>query len=156
MIAFRASWDEPRKPGPCGLGTLPRGTAPRAGHVELRMTSMSIGRRRPKLSRAQLRPRCPISLEGDPGCEAACAAGSACLVAVAVVATAMIVHGRGRRSRSDWVSGPSASSGCNVPEFKLRNQTKTSNERQAAADQVAPAMVNDPGPIRELADGSTT
>ncbi len=40
----------------------------------------------------------------------------------------------------------------NVKEFRIRNQTKTSNERQAAADQVRPAMVSDPGPILELSD----
>ena len=40
----------------------------------------------------------------------------------------------------------------NVKEFKIRNQTKTSNERQAAADQVPPSMVNDPAPIKDLAD----
>ncbi len=40
----------------------------------------------------------------------------------------------------------------NVKEFKIRNQTKTSNERQAAADQVPPRSINDPGPIRELAE----
>ena len=40
----------------------------------------------------------------------------------------------------------------NVKEFTVRNQTKTSNERQAAADQVPPSMVNDPAPIQDLAD----
>ena len=40
----------------------------------------------------------------------------------------------------------------NVPEFRIRNQTKTSNERQAAADQVPPSMVNDPAPIKDLAE----
>ena len=54
--------DEPRKPGPRGPGKLPRGTAQEAGRVELR-TTMSIGRRRPKLSRAHLRPAESISLK---------------------------------------------------------------------------------------------
>ena len=40
----------------------------------------------------------------------------------------------------------------NVKEFKIRNQTKTSNERQAAADLVAPSLVNNPRPIQELAE----
>src|SRR5207244_10791051 len=39
-----------------------------------------------------------------------------------------------------------------VDEFRVRNQTKTSNARQAAADQIPLSMVNDPAPIRDLAD----
>ena len=55
--------DEPRKPGPCGPGTLPRGTAPRARPRRVENHSMSIGRRRPKLSRAQPAPAESISLK---------------------------------------------------------------------------------------------
>ena len=74
------------------------------------------------------------------------------LVAVSVVATAVIVHGSGPSVHFRIGERPDRELRVNVKEFKLRNQTKTSNERQAAADQVPPSMVNDPGPIRELAE----
>ena len=114
---------------------------------------MSIGRRRPKLSRAQLRPAESISLK-----ETRVARQRARAALLLLVACAVVMHGddrsrvRARRSRSGWASGLERELRVNVAEFKLRNQTKTSNERQAAADQVAPEMVNDPGPIRELAE----
>ena len=113
---------------------------------------MSIGRRRPKLSRVQLRPAESISLK-----ETRVARQRARLAL-------LLLRGcRGGGDRDDRTrSGPpftfrmgerpARELRVNVSEFKLRNQTKTSNERQAAADQVAPEMVNDPGPIRELAE----
>ena len=39
----------------------------------------------------------------------------------------------------------------NVAEFKLRNQTKTSNATSGRCRTGRTEMVNDPGPIRELA-----
>ena len=63
----------------------------------------------------------------------------------------MVVHGSGPPFTFRMGERPERELRVNVREFKLRNQTKTSNERQAAADQVPPEMVNDPGPIRELA-----
>src|SRR4029077_16538903 len=40
----------------------------------------------------------------------------------------------------------------NVPEFKRLNLVKTNAERQAKVDQIAPAMVNDDAPLRDLAE----
>ncbi len=112
---------------------------------------MSIGRRRPKLSRAQSAPG-PVNLaKGNPSCQAACApvVNACCGLRGAldrrdrplVRAPVHVPAGR----------APERELRVNVAEFKLRNQTKTSNARQAAAEQVAPEMLNDPGPIRELA-----
>ena len=70
----------------------------------------------------------------------------------AVLLTAVIVHGSGPPFTYRIGQRPDRELRVNVKEFRLRNQTKTSNERQAAADQVPPSMVNDPGPIRELAE----
>ena len=39
-----------------------------------------------------------------------------------------------------------------VPEFKRLNLVKTNAERQAEVDQIAPSMINDPAPIRDLAE----
>jgi putative nucleotidyltransferase with HDIG domain len=113
---------------------------------------MSIGRRRPKLPRAHLRPAESISLKENRVARQRARAGLIALVALAVVVTAMIVHGQGPPFTFRMGERPERELRVNVREFKLRNQTKTSNERQVAADLVAPEMVNDPGPIRELVE----
>ncbi len=74
------------------------------------------------------------------------------VVATAVVATAAIVHGWGPPFTYRLGERPDREIRVNVREFKIRNQTKTSNERQSAADKVPPSMVNDPAPIKDLAD----
>jgi putative nucleotidyltransferase with HDIG domain len=74
------------------------------------------------------------------------------LVGVSVVATAAIAHGSGPPFTFRIGQCPSRELRVQVKRFKLRNQTKTSNERQAAADQVPPELINDPGPIRELSE----
>jgi putative nucleotidyltransferase with HDIG domain len=73
-------------------------------------------------------------------------------VAATVVATAAIVHGSGPPFTYRLGERPEREIRVNVKEFRIRNQTKTSNERQAAADKVPPCMVNDPAPIKDLAD----
>jgi putative nucleotidyltransferase with HDIG domain len=113
---------------------------------------MSIGKRRPKLPRAQLR-----SLPSSPQKQSRLArqrARLACLslVAAAVVATATIVHGSGPPFTYRLGQRPDRRILVKVDQFRIRNQTKTSNERQAAADQVPPSMINDPAPIKDLAD----
>ena len=113
---------------------------------------MSIGRRRPKLSRVHLRPAESISLKQSRLAKQRARVGLLFLVGLAVVVTAIIVHGQGPPFTFRMGERPERELRVNVREFKLRNQTKTSNERQAAADLVAPQMVNDPGPIRELAE----
>ena len=61
---------------------------------------------------------------------------------------AALVHGPGPPFTYRIGQRPDRQLRVNVKEFRIRNQTKTSNERQAAADQVPPSLVNDPGPIQ--------
>jgi putative nucleotidyltransferase with HDIG domain len=110
---------------------------------------MSIGRRRTKLPRPQLRPSPTVSLKhGRQRTSAILIA----LVAVSVIATTAIVHGYGPPFAHRLGERPDRQLRVKVKEFKIRNQTKTSNERQAAADQVPPSMLNDPAPLRDLAE----
>jgi putative nucleotidyltransferase with HDIG domain len=73
------------------------------------------------------------------------------LVAFAVLATALIANGPGPPLTVRLGERPEREIRVNVRDFKHRNQSKTSKERQIAAEQVAPELVNDPAPIRELA-----
>ena len=114
---------------------------------------MSIGKRRPKLSRANLRPSAAtVSLKQDRQARQRIRLALLGLVAASLAATTVIVHGSGPPFTYRIGERPDRELRVNVKEFHIRNQTKTSNERQAAADQVAPVMINDPAPIRELAD----
>jgi putative nucleotidyltransferase with HDIG domain len=113
---------------------------------------MSMGKRRPKAARAQLR-----SLPASPQKRLRTArqrARLACLglLTITVVTTAAIVHGSGPPFPYRLGQRPDREIRVKVKEFRIRNQTKTSNERQAAADQVPPSMINDPAPIQDLAD----
>ncbi|MBV8488591.1 MAG: hypothetical protein JO161_09960, partial [Planctomycetaceae bacterium] len=113
---------------------------------------MSIGKRRPRLPRAQLR-----SLPFASGKQSRLARQRtrlACLsiLAITVVVTAVIVHGSGPPFTYRLGERPDREIRVRVKEFRIRNQTKTSNERQAAADKVPPSMQNDPAPIKDLAD----
>jgi putative nucleotidyltransferase with HDIG domain len=74
------------------------------------------------------------------------------VVAISVLAVAAIVHGFGPPLVYRLGERPDREIRVNVKEFKIRNQTRASNERQAAADRVPPSMANDPTPIKELAD----
>jgi putative nucleotidyltransferase with HDIG domain len=112
---------------------------------------MSNGRRRPRFSRVQFRPGQPGTLKQGRQAKQRTRAVLLALVVTSVLVSAALVHGPGppftfrigqRASRELRVS---------VKEFNLRNQTKTSNERQAAADAVPPLLLNEPGPVRELA-----
>ena len=113
---------------------------------------MSYGRRRPKLSRVQLRPPQSISLNETRIARRRARLALVLGMASAVVMTAVIVHWSGPPFTFRLGERPARELRVNVSQFELRNQTKTSNARQAAADQVAPEMVNDPAPIRELAE----
>jgi putative nucleotidyltransferase with HDIG domain len=73
------------------------------------------------------------------------------LLAISVVVSAAIVHGSGPPFTYRIGQRPDRDLRVNVPEFKIRNQTKTANERQAAADLVPPVFINDPASLRELA-----
>src|SRR5262245_18674482 len=113
---------------------------------------MSTGKRRPKLPRANLRPSAStVSLKPDRLARQRTRLAWLLVVVVSSLATAAIVHGSGPPFTYRIGERPDREIRVNVREFRIRNQTKTSNERQAAADQVAPAMVQNPAPIRELA-----
>src|SRR5579883_114536 len=114
---------------------------------------MSIGKRRPKLSRANLRPSAAtVSLKQDRQARQRTRAAALAVVAASLLATTAIIHGAGPPFRYRIGERPERELRVNVAEFRIRNQTKTSNERQAAADSVPPLLVNDPAPLRELAE----
>jgi putative nucleotidyltransferase with HDIG domain len=114
---------------------------------------MSIGKRRLRPSRAQLRPSAAtISLKQDRQARQRTQAARLTLVIASLLATTAIVHGSGPPFNYRLGERADREIRVNVDEFRIRNQTKTSNERQAAADQVPPVMVNDPAQILDLAD----
>jgi cyclic-di-AMP phosphodiesterase PgpH len=114
---------------------------------------MSIGKRRLRPSRAQLRPSAAtVSLKQERQARQRSRAARLALVIASLLATAAIVHGSGPPFPYRLGKRADREIRVNVDRFRIRNQTKTSNERQAAADQVPPAMVNDPAQILELAD----
>lgn len=113
---------------------------------------MSIGRRRTKNPRAQLRSLPSASQKQSRLARQRARLLGLSVVAAAVVMVAAIVHGSGPPLVYRLGQRPDREIRVKVKEFKIRNQTKTSNERQAAADKVPPSMVNDPAPIKDLAD----
>ena len=114
---------------------------------------MSFGKRRPKPSRAQLRPSNPIAIQ-----QGRLARQRDRLARLARRRRRRPRHRRHRprlrapRSPSDSASGPAARSGSTSTEFRGCNQKKTNAERQMVVDQVATSMINDPAPIRDLAE----
>ncbi|MFO0950357.1 MAG: HDIG domain-containing protein [Isosphaeraceae bacterium] len=113
---------------------------------------MSFGKRRPKSSRAQLRPTSPVSLQQGRLARQRDRLARLGVVAVAVLVTAAIVHGAGPPFTYRLGQTPAREIRVSVPEFRRVNQKKTNAERQDEAEQVAPSMVNDPAPIRDLAE----
>lgn len=113
---------------------------------------MSIGKRRPKPSRAQLRAFTdPLHGQSRQARQRARVASFSLIALTAVVASA-IVYGSGPPFVYRLGQRPDREIRVKVKEFRIRNQTKTSNDRQAAADQVPLVMVNDPAPIKDLAE----
>jgi putative nucleotidyltransferase with HDIG domain len=113
---------------------------------------MSNGRRRPKLLRAQLRPSDSGVIKEGRVAKRRVRAAQFALVVVSMLVCAALVHGSGPPFTYRIGQRPDRQLRVKVNEFRIRNQTKTSNERQAAADQVPPSLINDPGPIQELAE----
>jgi cyclic-di-AMP phosphodiesterase PgpH len=111
---------------------------------------MNNGRRRPKLLRANLRPADSGLINEGRVAKQRTRATLLGLVMVSLVLCAVIVHGSGRPFTYRIGQRTDRELRVNVKEFRIRNQTKTSNERQAAADQVPPLLINDPAPIKEL------
>ena len=113
---------------------------------------MSFGKRRPKLSRAQLRPANPLTIRQGRLARQRDRAARLGVVAVAVLVTAAIVHGSGPPFAYRLGQRPEREVRVRVPGFQRLNQAKTNAERQDEADKIAPSMVNDPAPVRDLAD----
>src|SRR4051794_9180350 len=112
---------------------------------------MSFGKRRPKLSRAQLRPTNPIAIQQGRLARQRARRARLAVVATAVLVTAAIVHGSGTPFPYRLGQRPSRELRVNVPEFHRLNQKKTNAARQMVVDQVATSMINDPASIRDLA-----
>jgi putative nucleotidyltransferase with HDIG domain len=74
------------------------------------------------------------------------------VAAAAVLATAALVHGTGAAFTSRLGQRPDREIRVHVDQFMRRNQIKTNAARQVEADKVAATMVNDPAPIRDLAE----
>ena len=113
---------------------------------------MNNGRRRPKLSRASLRPADSGLIKEGRVAQQRTRATLLGLVVVSLVLCAVIVHGSGPPFTYRIGQRTDRELRVNVKEFRIRNQTKTSNERQAAADQVPPLLINDPASIKELSE----
>jgi cyclic-di-AMP phosphodiesterase PgpH len=112
---------------------------------------MSTGRRRPRFSRVHFRPGQPGTLKQGRQAKQRTRAALLALLVTSVLASTALIHGSGPPFTFRIGQRPPRELRVSVKEFRLRNQTKTSNERQAAADSVPPLLVNDHGPIRELA-----
>jgi cyclic-di-AMP phosphodiesterase PgpH len=112
---------------------------------------MSLGKRRPKPTRGQLRPANPIAIEQGRSARHRDRVARLAVVGLAVLATAAIVHGAGPTFTYRQGQQPSREIRVNVPAFQRRNPIKTNSLRQAAADKVPPYLVNDPAPIHDLA-----
>lgn len=113
---------------------------------------MSLGKRKAKIVRAQLRPASPAQLQQNRTAQRRDRWARLAVVAVAVVATTAIVHGPGPFFTFRLGQRPDRELRVNVDQFQRRNPIRTNTERQARADQVPPAMVNNPAPIRYLAE----
>ncbi len=113
---------------------------------------MSLGKRKVKLVRAQLRPSHLVVHQHNRSARQRDQWARLGVVALAVVATAAIVHGPGPFFTFRLGQRPDREVRVNVDQFQRRNMIRTNTQRQAKADQVPPAMVNDPSPIEDLAD----
>ena len=113
---------------------------------------MSFGKRKPKIVRAQLRPSHLVAHQHNRSARQRDRWSRLAVVAVAVVATAAIVHGPGPFFTFRLGQRPDREIRVNVDQFQRRNLIRTNTERQAKADQVPPAMINNPEPIVDLAD----
>ncbi len=109
---------------------------------------MSLGKRKAKSVRAQLRPSHLVVHQQNRSARQARPLARLAVVAVAVLATAAIVHGPGPVLHLSPRATARPRVRVNVDQFQRRNMIRTNAERQAKADQVPPAMVNNPEPDR--------
>ena len=114
---------------------------------------MSFGKRRPKLSRAQLRPSNPIAIQ-----QGRLARQRDRLARLAVVARRRPRRpppsstAPGPRSPSGSASGPTASSGSTSPSSSASTRRRRTPSGRPRPTRSPPSMVNDPAPIRDLAE----
>ncbi|MDX2039581.1 MAG: HDIG domain-containing protein [Isosphaeraceae bacterium] len=113
---------------------------------------MSLGKRRPKLSRISIRQAGPTSIQEDRLARRRDRLARLVVVGLAIVATAALMNGLGPPFPYRLGQRPNRDIRVNVPQFLWLDPIKTSSERQRAADEVPPSMLNDPAPIRDLAE----
>jgi len=113
---------------------------------------MSFGKRRPKSTRAQLRPSNPIALQHGRSARQRERLARLAVVGTAVLAIAAILHGTGPPFTYRLGQRPSREIRVNVPKFERRNLIETNTRRQLEAAKIAPSMVNDPAPLRDLSE----
>lgn len=111
---------------------------------------MSLGKRRSKLSRANLRPTQTTNLQQERRARRREQAVRIGLFMASVLAAAALVHGSGVPFPYRVGQRPTRDIRVNVAHFDRRNPIRTNANRQAAADAVAPVMRNDPAPIEQL------
>ena len=112
---------------------------------------MSFGKRRPKPTRAHLRPSNSTAIQQGRMARQRDRLARLGVVVIAILVTAAIVHGSGPPFSFRLGQRPDRELRINVPGFHRLNQKKTNAERQRVVDQVATSMINDPAPIRDLA-----
>ena len=113
---------------------------------------MSFGKRRPKLSRANLRPAQSLPIQQGRLARQRDRVARLAVVAIAVLVTAAVVQGYGPPFTDLLGQRPEREVRVKVPEFKRLNQKETNAARQVEVDKIAPVMVNDPDRIRTLAE----
>ena len=113
---------------------------------------MSLGKRKAKSVRAHLRPSHLIVHQQVRSAQKRDRWARLGVVAIAVIATAAIVHGPGPFFTFRLGQRPERELRVNVDQFQRRNMFRTNTEREAKAVQVPPAMINNPAPIEDLAD----
>ena len=116
---------------------------------------MSLGKRKPKVVRAQLRPSTVVIHPKQRSAQKRDRWARLAVVAVAVLATAAIVHGPGPFFTSRLGQRPDREIRVKVDQFQRKNPNRTHAEQDARALQVPPSMVNNPKPIENLADRLT-
>jgi len=113
---------------------------------------MSFGKRRTRTTRAHLRPAPTLMIRQGRLDRQRDRLARFAVVAAAVVLTAAIAHGDGPPFTARLGQTPDRELRVRVPEFRRLNQKETNAARQVEVDRIAPAMVNDPAPIRDLAE----